>query len=129
MAEVLTPPPPDNKTANRGLLAVVIGLGIAILVVVAAMIGMAIRNVVAKKPEATATTSTAVTTVPGDVPQLALDLPAGATVAETHMEGSNLLVRITTPAGDEIFIIDPRGAKMVARVKLNKPPAATAPQP
>ena len=128
MAEVLSPPPgenKDNQTANRGLWFVVIGLGVAILVVVAAMIGMAIRNVVLKKPEAS---GAAVTTVPGDVPQLALDLPAGATVAETHMEGANLLVRVTAPTGDEIFIIDPRAAKVTARVKLNKPPSATLPQ-
>ena len=128
MADVLTPPPQDNKTATtpRGLLFVVIGLGIAILVVVAAMIGMAIRNAYKKTDAPPA--SPAITTIPGDVPQLALDLPPGATVAETHMEAGNLLVRVTTPAGDEIFIIDPKAAKMVARIKLNKPPATT-PQP
>ncbi|MBI1210452.1 MAG: hypothetical protein GC190_03235 [Alphaproteobacteria bacterium] len=125
MADVLSPPPPDNKPANRGLWILVIGLGIAILVVVAAMIGMAIRNVVYKKPVAAAPT---ITTIPGDVPELALDLPAGATVAETHIEAGNLLVRVTTPTGDEIFIIDPHAAKVVARIKLNKP-AAGAPTP
>jgi len=130
MAEVLTPPPGDNKPANentspgRGLWFLVIGLGIAILLVVAAMIGMAIRNVVYKKPEAPVT---AVTTVPGDVPQLAIDLPPGATVAESHMEGANLLVRVTAPTGDEIFIIDPRAAKVTARVKLNKAPSGSLP--
>lgn len=129
MAEVLTPPPTDNKPANennstsRTLLIVVIGLGVAIIVVLAAMVGMAIRNVVYKKPEASAP---AITTVPGDVPQLAIDLPPGATVAESHMEGANLLVRITSPAGDEIFVIDPKAAKVTARIKLNKP-AGTPP--
>ena len=88
------------------------------------MIGLAVRNAVSKKPE---TTAPAVTTIPGDVPQLALDLPPGATIAESHIEGGSLLVRVTAPAGDEIFIIDPRGAKLVARIKLNKPPAATPP--
>ena len=124
MAEVLTPPPSGNKPANRGLWFLVIGLGIAILIVVAAMIAMAVKNAISKKTEASAP---AVTTIPGDVPQLALDLPAGATVAETHMEGATLLVRVTAPAGDEIFVIDPRAAKVIARVKLNKPPAGTMP--
>ena len=121
----LIPPSNENKPANRGLWYLVIGLGVAILIVVAAMIGLAIRNAFSKKPD---TTALAVTTVPGDVPELALDLPAGATVAETHMEGTTLLVRINSPAGDEIFVIDPRAAKVLARVKLNKPPAA-APSP
>ena len=102
----------------------VIGLGIAILVVVAAMIGLAVRNAVNKKPESAAA---AVTTIPGDVPQLALDLPPGATIAESHIEGGSLLVRVTAPTGDEIFIIDPRGAKLVARIKRNNPPATTSP--
>jgi hypothetical protein len=124
MAEVLTPPPPDNKTANRGLWFLVIGLGIAILIVLAAMIGLGVRNMMAKKPEAA---SPAITTVPGDVPQLALDLPQGSTVAETHMEGTTLLVRVTSAEGDEIFVIDPRAAKVIARVKLNKAPAGSPP--
>ena len=124
MAEVLTPPPPDNKSANRGLWFLVIGLGVAILVVVAAMIGMAVRNALSKKPGAS---GPAITSIPGDVPQLALDLPAGATVVETHMEGSTLLVRVSSPSGDEIFVIDPRAAKVIARVKLNKAPAGTSP--
>ena len=121
----LAPPSNENKPANRGLWYLVIGLGVAILIVVAAMIGLAIRNAFSKKPDATAL---AVTTVPGEVPELALDLPAGATVAESHMEGTTLLVRINSPAGDEIFVIDPRTAKVLARIKLNKPPAA-APAP
>ena len=121
MADVLPPAPPDNKPANRGLWFLVIGLGVAIVVVVAAMIGMAIRNAW-KMPE---TSALAVTSVPGDVPQLALDLPAGATVSETRMEGANLLVRVTSPTGDEIFVIDPRAAKLIARVKLNKAPSGT----
>ena len=124
MAEVLTPPPAGNKPANRGLWFLVIGLGVAILVVVAAMIAMAIKNAVSKKPE---TAASAVTSIPGDVPQLALDLPAGVTVAESHMEGATLLVRVTSPTGDEIFVIDSRAAKVVARVKLNKAPAGTMP--
>ena len=91
------------------------------MVVLAAMIAMAVKSALWKKGE---TNALAVTSVPGDVPQLALDLPPGATVSETHMEGATLLVRVSSPAGDEIFVIDPRGAKIVARVKLNKPPAS-----
>ena len=125
MADVSSPPQAEGPRANRGLWFLVIGLGIAILVVLAAMIAMAVKNALWKKAE---TNTLAVTSVPGDVPQLALDLPPGATVTETHMEGATLLVRVSSPTGDEIFVIDPRGAKIVARVKLNKP-AANAPSP
>ena len=121
MADVPSPPQTEAPRANRGLWFLVIGLGIAILVVLAAMIAMAVKSALWKKGE---TNALAVTSVPGDVPQLALDLPPGATVSETHMEGATLLVRVSSPAGDEIFVIDPRGAKIVARVKLNKPPAS-----
>jgi len=124
MSDASPPPANENKTANRGLWFLVIGLGIAILVVVAAMIGMAVRNAVTKKPEAA---PSVITTIPGDVPELALDLPAGSTVAETHLEGATLLVRVTSATGDEIFLIDPRAAKVTARVKLNKAPAETPP--
>ena len=55
-----TPPP-----ANRGLWMLVIGLGIAILLVVAIMVGMAIRRVwMPKKPEAQTTTEVAEPTRP-----------------------------------------------------------------
>ncbi len=119
MADVSSPPQTEGPRANRGLWFLVIGLGIAILVVVTAMIAMAVKNALWKKAE---TNTLAVTSVPGDVPQLALDLPPGATVSETHMEGGTLLVRVSSPSGDEIFVIDPRGARVVARVKLSKPP-------
>ena len=60
-------------------------------------------------------------------PRKPLDLPPGATVAESHMEGTTLLVRISSAGGDEIFVIDPHAAKVIARVKLNKAPAGTSP--
>ncbi len=120
-------PPIDAKPVNRGLWILVIGLGIAILVVVAAMIGMAIKNVVTKKTDAPTNTGAAITSVPGEVPQLALDLPPGATVSETRIEGATLLVRVSSPTGDEIFVIDSRAAKLIARIKLNKPQSGTTP--
>ena len=122
MTDTPAPPPAEQPHRNRGLWYLVIGLGIAILVVVAAMIAMAVRNAW-KKPDAP---TLAVTAVPGEVPQLALDLPLGSTVSETHMEGATLLVRVTSAAGDEILIIDPREAKLIARVKLNKPASGAA---
>jgi hypothetical protein len=116
MAEVLpeTPPP-----ANRGLWMLVIGLGIAILLVVAAMIGMAIRNAYSKGPEAPASTPQA-PLQPGASPELNLDLEPGASVTEARMDGSNLIVRITAPASDEVLIIDPARSRVINRIRFNK---------
>lgn len=124
MAEVV---PEGTPPSNRGLWILVIGLGIAILVVVAAMIGMAIRNAYfGSKTGEPATT--AVTAVPGEAPALSVNLEPGASVAESRMDGGNLVVRVTSPTGDEIFVIDPAQAKVVARVKLNKAPAPSSPE-
>ncbi|MCE9523709.1 MAG: hypothetical protein K8S25_14920 [Alphaproteobacteria bacterium] len=114
MAEVLPEPPPPS---NRGLWMLVIGLGIAILLVLAAMIGMAIKQAVFDpKPLATATA----TLQPGEVPELNLDLAPGTTVAETRMDGHTLIVRLSGPDSEEILILDPAKQKVLSRVRFNK---------
>lgn len=94
----------------------VIGLGIAILIVVAAMIAMGIRNAYMKEAPPAATAAVK----PGDVPELNLDLAPGTTVAEARMDGSYLVVRITGPAADEVLVVDPAKSKVISRVRLNK---------
>lgn len=107
-------PPP---AANRGLWMLVIGLGIAILLVLAAMIGMAIRQAAYGTKSSPATTATL---TPGEVPELNLDLAPGTTIAESRMDGATLVVRITGPQGDEVLIIDPAKSKVLSRVRFNK---------
>ena len=116
MPDVVPEAPPP---ANRGLWMLVIGLGIAILAVVAAMIGMTIKRAYSTEPAPTATASFK----PGEVPELNLDLAAGQSIADTRIEGSLLVVRLTGAAGDEVLIIDPAKSKVVSRVRFNKPPA------
>lgn len=94
----------------------VIGLGIAIIVVLALMIGMAIKQAVFDKPAPTTTA----TFKPGEVPELNLDLPAGTSVAEARLDGANLVVRVTGPEADEVLIIDPAKSRVVSRVRFNK---------
>jgi hypothetical protein len=94
----------------------VIGLGIAIIVVLALMIGMAIKQAVFDKPAPTTTA----TFKPGEVPELNLELPAGTTVAEARLDGANLVVRITGPEADEVLIIDPAKSRVLSRVRFNK---------
>ena len=114
-----TPPP-----ANRGLWMLVIGLGIAILLVVAIMVGMAIRRVwMPKKPEAAATTTTEVAAPsfrPGETTELNLDLEAGASVTDAKLEGKTLVVRITAPTSDQVFMIDPETSKVISRIRFNR---------
>ena len=119
-----TPPP-----ANRGLWMLVIGLGIAILLVVAIMVGMAIRRVwMPKKPEAQTTTEVAApTSLPGEAMELNLDLEPGASVADAKLEGRTLVVRVTSPTSDQVFMIDRDSAKIISRIRFNRKPAEAAP--
>ena len=116
MTDVVPEAPPP---ANRGLWMLVIGLGIAILLVVAAMIGMAIKRGYATEPAQTTT----VAVKPGEVPELNLDLAAGQTIADTRIEDGLLIVRVTGTAADEVLVIDPAKSKVLSRVRFNKPPA------
>jgi hypothetical protein len=111
--EVPEVPPP----ANRGMWMLVIGLAIAILIVLAAMIGMAVKQAFwGQKPVATTTA----TLKPGEVPELNLDLAPGTSLTDARMDGANLVVRITGPDAEEILIIDPAKSKVLSRVRLNK---------
>jgi hypothetical protein len=94
----------------------VIGLGIAIIVVLALMIGMAIKQAVFDKPAPTTTA----TFKPGEVPELNLDLAPGTSVAEARLDGANLVVRVTGPEADEVLIIDPAKSRVLSRVRFNK---------
>lgn len=116
-----TPPP-----ANRGLWVLVIGLGIAILLVVAAMIGMAIRRAWTPKDPAASTAATTLpqaTFRPGEVLELNLDLEAGASVADARLEGRMLVVRITSPTSDQILLIDQETSRVISRIRFNRKPA------
>lgn len=115
MAEVL---PETPSPANRGLWMLVIVLGIAILLVVAAMIGMAVKNAYSKDPESALVSQ--VPLQPGASPELNMDLEAGASVTEARMDGSHLIVRITSPSSDEVLIIDPAKSRVINRIRFNK---------
>ena len=100
----------------------VIGLGIAILVVLALMIGMAIKQALYPKTGDTAAPAAAATASlkPGDAPELNLDLAPGMTVAETRMDGPHLIVRLTGPSTEEILVIDPAKQRVLSRIRFNK---------
>ena len=87
----------------------VVGLGVAILIVLAAMIGWAVkRSTLDASPQAMA------------VPELNLDLAPGSAVVQARMDGALLVVHITGPKGDEVLVIDPTKSKVISRVRFNK---------
>ena len=81
------------------------------------MIGMAVKQAVfdpKPAPSATATLK------PGEVPELNLDLAPGTSIAETHMDGPTLIVRVAGAKADEILLIDPAKSKVLSRIRFNK---------
>ncbi len=117
-----TPPP-----ANRGLWMLVIGLGIAILIVIAAMIGLTIRRAM-DKPEETASASaipapastTAAPSRPGEAIELNFNLGPGEALADAHLENGTLLVRISSASGDQLLVIDPANSRVLHRIRFNR---------
>jgi hypothetical protein len=111
--------------AHPGLIALVVGLGIAILIVLGLMVGFAINR--ASNP----TTNQAAKPLPASVPQAqaALDAPAyntftlreGATVAETRLVNDQLMIRTTGDDADEILIFNARTGELQTRLTLKRP--------
>ena len=117
-----TPPP-----ANRGLWMLVIGLGIAILIVVAAMIGLAIRRATVDPQEAPSAApvpapvaSPAAAASPGEAIELNINLAPGETVADARLENGTLVVRITSPDADQLLLIDPASSRVLNRIRFNR---------
>ncbi len=119
-----TPPP-----ANRGLWMLVIGLGIAILIVIAAMIGLAIRRAsnTAEPAQAASTQPSpvpipAATARPGEAIELDIELAPGETLADARLENGTLLVRTTAATGDQLLLIDPASSRVLHRIRFNRAP-------
>lgn len=120
-----TPPP-----ANRGLWMLVIGLGIAILIVIAAMIGLAIRRAsnTADPAQAASTQPSpvpipaAAAVRPGEAIELNIELAPGETLADARLENGTLLVRTTAATGDQLLLIDPASSRVLHRIRFNRAP-------
>lgn len=119
-----TPPP-----ANRGLWMLVIGLGIAILIVVAAMIGLAIRRATMDPqppPSAAAVPAPVAAPAqparPGEAIELNINLAPGEAVADARLENGTLVVRITSPAADQLLLIEPASSRVLNRIRFNRTP-------
>ena len=102
--------PPPKTTAQRILIGVVIGLGVLILLGLGALaIGIA-KNL--KGGHASSVSSAATAT---------LALPAGATIEAMEVSGERLILRVKTPVGEEIDIVDTNDGHVISRIKAAPP--------
>lgn len=99
----------------------VIGLGIAIVLVLALMVGMIVKRMNAKPDEPKSKAPVAA------IPQA--DAPAnyntmvvreGTTIADTKIEGGLLVMRTTNDEADEVMTFDPKTGQLLARITLKK---------
>jgi hypothetical protein len=103
------------------LMMTVIGLGIAIILVLALMVGMIVKGA-GRKPE-TAKPQAAASAIP--VPETAanyntLTVREGTTIADARIEGGLLVLRTTGDEADEVMTFDPKTGQMLARITLKK---------
>lgn len=122
-------PPGSQPPAGQGLakthpilLMVTIGLGVAIILVLALMVGMIVKRATAK-PELgnpTATALKAPTPAPGDTAFNTLNVREGTSIADARIEGGFLVLRTTSDMADEVMTFDPKTGQLLARITLKK---------
>lgn len=102
---------PASTASHRGLLALVIILGVLIVVglvglIVAAMMGAGRRGGEAAGP------APFVTAVPAP----------GARIESAELQGNRILMRLSGGEGDELVIVDSNSGRLVGRVRLQGTP-------
>jgi streptogramin lyase len=101
----------DQPRSNdlRGLKALVGILGVLIVLGTALVIGVVIQRIYAKPAAASMSVP-----LPGSPVSAPFVLPVGSRVAGIAAAGAELAVWVTGPAGDQIWLLDPRsGAHFV----------------
>ncbi len=99
----------DQPRSLWGLKALVGILGVLIVLGTALVIGVVIQRIYAR-PAAPSMSAAAWTPPPADP----LVLPAGSRVSGIAAAGDDLAVWVSGPAGDQIWLVDPRtGARFV----------------
>ncbi len=103
------------------LKGLVIGLGLLIVLALGV-----IAVTVANRTSGPKTTEAPVATAaPGAFGKVHVELPPGARVVETHIEGGRLVLRIVRPDGSEaVLAYDLAGGRPAGTVELGTAPAA-----
>jgi hypothetical protein len=92
----------------RGLLALVIILGVLILLGVGALIaGAALR---------------AGNRAPAGEPYAASVLAPGERIESTQLDGNRILLRLSGPNGDEMVVLDAGSGRVIGRIAVNARP-------
>lgn len=100
--------PPPRTAGQRIILGVVIGLGVLIFLGLGALgVGIAMKMRGGGSPSAAAAS--------------ALALPAGASIEAMQVSGDRLILRVKTPQGEEIDIVDTTDGHVVSRIKAAAP--------
>jgi hypothetical protein len=117
------PPAASIAKTHPVLLAVTIGLGVAIIVVLGLMIGLTIKRATATDAAKPPPSGVPVPQTPAAGPQPAFNtlyVREGTSVAEARIDDGLLVVRTTGDAADEVMIFDPKTAQIVSRITLKK---------
>lgn len=98
-----------------------IGLGVAILVVLALMVGLAIRRMNAKPQAAPPPVAGAQTPQPAPAANYnTMIVREGTAIADAKIEGGLLILRTTNDEADEVMTFDPKSGQLLARITLKK---------
>jgi hypothetical protein len=101
---------PASPASHRGLLALVIVLGVLIMIGVVALITGAVLGA-GRRADAGAGTPY-LTTVPAP----------GARIENAEIQGNRILMRLTGGTGDELVILDANSGRVLGRVRLQAGP-------
>ncbi|HEY4264498.1 MAG TPA: hypothetical protein VGM72_04220 [Micropepsaceae bacterium] len=97
-----------NVPSHRGLLAVVIILGVLILLgVVGLMVGAVLK---------------AGNRAPADASYAATVVAPGEHVESTELDGSRILLRLSGPNGEELVVLDAGSGRVLGRIAINAKP-------
>jgi hypothetical protein len=113
--------PPSLAKTHPILLMTVIGLGIAIVLVLALMVGMIVKRMNAKPDEPKSQAPVAAIPQAGAPANYnTMVVREGTTIADTKIEGGLLVMRTTNDEADEVMTFDPKTGQLLARITLKK---------
>ena len=111
----------DQTQSYRGLKALVIGMGVLIIIGTALVIGVIIHRLyaasTAPKPEPSPIAARPTTPFHTSIPA-----PNGGTIKSVIALGHHLAVRVSTPQGGEIILINPRNGAITGTITLGSAP-------
>ena len=112
LSDSIPAPPQKHSPAYRALLAAVILLGALIVIGLGVLVaGLAMKlGGHARVPPASSIAQ--------------FTLTPGARVVSVDVSGDRLVLRLRSPTGDEIDVIDTETGRLVAKLKSAAPPAA-----